>query len=105
MAVHNLSIRDWLPGRSGQPHDRAAVVLQGVAQCIPCADGKRRVDVALTLERGQPAVDPGGLWEGLLDALAHAGLVVDASPRWSKAGTVEVGRGKKRRTTITLTDL
>jgi hypothetical protein len=48
---------------------------------------------------------PDSYWKSLLDALVHAGLLVDDNRQHVQLGEVEFERGTARATTITLEDL
>jgi hypothetical protein len=72
---------------------------------IPPATGKRRVSLRIVLPRGQRRWDKDGLWKGVLDALTHAGALVDDRPDFCEPGTVEYARGARLETTIRLEDI
>jgi hypothetical protein len=117
-ATHRLVIAGWHPAKLNQllnSHwaargrvkklDRDLVTVCARMAGTPRAKGKRRVSLVLTLAPGQRAGDPDCYWKSLLDALVHAGLLGDDSPRWCELGTVGFVRGEARATTITLEDL
>jgi hypothetical protein len=117
MTPFTLVIDDWQPHRLNRllgchygtrsrrkRFDREVVALEALSRRIPPASDCRRVDVTVTLAPRQRAGDPDGWWKSLLDALVAAGLLVDDSARWCELGEVRFERGRKRRTTITLTD-
>jgi hypothetical protein len=84
--------------------DREVVALEALAQGIPRATGRRRVSLVVTGWPTGRLPDADGLLKSTLDALVHAGLLVDDAPAWCELGAVEVCRGP-RGTTIVLEDL
>ena len=66
---------------------------------------KRRVDVLVRPAIGRRKADRDAYWKSLLDALVHAGLLVDDADRWCVPGDVEHTLKGPPRTEITLTDL
>ena len=44
---------------------------------MPYATGIRRVNLTIVLKPGQRAADPDAYWKSSLDALVHAGMLVD----------------------------
>jgi hypothetical protein len=59
----------------------------------------------LTLAPRQRACDPDAFWKSTLDALVHAGLLVDDNRQGCELGEVRFDRGTARRTVIVLADL
>jgi hypothetical protein len=116
--THRLAIDHWLPARLNEimwchwrkaarrkKSDKKIVTLSAIAQRLPVARGKRRVDLRITLgPRGRKG-DAGNWWKSVEDALVHARLLVDDSPEWYEQGEVTFERGKSPATVIELTDL
>jgi hypothetical protein len=50
----------------------------------------------------QRGADPDAYWKSLLDALVHAGLLVDDSPKWCELGPVRFERECRRKPAIQL---
>ncbi len=72
---------------------------------IPYAEGKRRVDLYITLSARQKKRDPDGEgWKALFDALTHSKLLIDDSEEYVEMGTITYDRGETK-TVIYLTDL
>ncbi len=91
-----LKKRDW---------QIIALYASGYRSMATTAAGKRRVSLVITLAPRQRGGDPDSYWKSLLDALVHAGLLVDDSPKWCELGPVEYRRGSEMATTIILEDL
>jgi hypothetical protein len=85
--------------------DCQLIVAYARLQAIPPATGKRRVSLHLTLVRRQRAGDPDCYWKSLLDALVHAGLLLDDNRQGVELGSVTFDRGPARQTTVILEDL
>lgn len=115
---YTLKIGNWHPARLNQWDgchwskraklkrvDRDIVALNAHAFGIPKATGKRRVSLTLTLAPRQRAGDPDAYWKSLLDALVHAGLLVDDNRQHVEIGGVAFQRGPLRITEITLEDV
>ena len=90
MATYRLVIEGWHPARLNQllaghwsrchrlkRADRQLVGLESKLQGIPPATGKRRVSLTLVLGPRQRAGDPDSYFKSLLDALTHAGMILD----------------------------
>ncbi len=115
---HKLVIEGWHPARLNlllgghwsQGHrlkraDRQMIALAAKLQGIPPATGKRRVSLTLTLAPRQRAGDPDSYFKSLLDALTHAGLLLDDNRQGVELGKVTFERGPVRQTTVLLEDL
>lgn len=116
-----LTITGWHPARLNQllsghwskrarlkRQDRDAVFVAtnlGLLEGLHFARGKRRVSLEITLAPRQRAGDPDSYWKSLLDALVHAGLLVNDNRQGVELGPVTFKRGKQKSTTITLEDL
>lgn len=116
MSTHGLIIDGWHPCRLNQlvsVHwanrsrlkrvDRQFVATYG--RDLPRATGKRRVRLRIVLGPGQRAGDPDAYWKSLLDALVHAGLLLDDNRQHVELGPVAFDRAEKRRTEIILEDI
>lgn len=69
------------------------------------AVSKRRVDLTITLKKGQRAGDPDAYWKSLLDALVACGALVDDNRQWCEVTPVQFIRGERMATKITLEDM
>jgi Holliday junction resolvase RusA-like endonuclease len=85
--------------------DREMVATYARLQGIPLATVKRRVSLCVTLGPRERGPDPDGLWKSLLDALVHAGLLLDDNCQGVELGAVEFVRGQARATAVALEDL
>ena len=85
--------------------DRDLIACYALQHGTTPASGKRRVSLTITLAPRQRGCDRDAYWKSLLDALVHAGLLVNDSPKWCELGSVEYLRGKWRATTVTLEDV
>jgi hypothetical protein len=116
--AHVLTIDGWHPARLNQwdghhwrvrsrlkKKDRELVSLYAYLAGIPRATGRRRVSLRLTLAPRQRAGDPDAYWKSTLDALVHAGLLVDDNRQSVELGEVTFERGSIRRTAIVLEDV
>lgn len=75
------------------------------AAIVPQALGKRRVSLVVVRAGRMQETDPDSLWKSLLDALVHAGMLVDDSPSYVELGTVEQPKGEAKATRIILEDI
>jgi hypothetical protein len=112
-----LTIEGWHPARLNEllgnwqrrarlkKHDRELVAGYALVQRIPSATGKRRVSLLLTLAPGQRGADPDSFWKSTLDALVHAGLLLDDNRQAVELGDVRFTRGPARETTVIIEDL
>lgn len=118
MSTHTLTLEKFHPARLNQllgrhwgaaarlkRRDRDLVYLEALRQGVPPARGRRRVSLLVTLGPKQRAGDPDAYWKSLLDALTHAGLLLDDNRQGVELGDVAFARGACRRTEVTLTDL
>jgi hypothetical protein len=116
MATYTLTIPDYLPvtlnqllghwrrSRRRKRSDREVIWGYWFASGWPRASGRRRVSITLTQVNGRPR-DPDGARKSLLDALVHAGAIVDDSQRWLEEGPVTIEFGARRQTQIVLEDV
>jgi Holliday junction resolvase RusA-like endonuclease len=104
-ALNRLIGCHWGTASRLKKRDRRRVGLEALAQRIPKATGKRRVRLHLVLRPRQRRCDVDAYHKSLLDALAHAGLIVDDSPAWCEIAPVTFERGEGRRAVVTLEDL
>jgi hypothetical protein len=116
--THTLKIDGWHPAKINDLYrghwairarlkrtDRELLAAYAKLAGIPQAEGKRRVSLVLTLAPGQRGGDPDAYWKSTLDALVHAGLLLDDNRQGVELGTVTFRRGPARQTTILLEDL
>jgi hypothetical protein len=78
---------------------------RGLAAGIPPATGRRRVSLVLTVANRSHAMDPDNALKVLMDALVRAKLLVDDRAEFCELGRVEIVKGARKRTEITLEDL
>ena len=120
--THRLSVPDWRPSTYNELHgtsthwrekhrlkkqDRQLVAYYAMQQQIPTAAGRRKVSLFITLGKGQRVCDSDAYAKSTLDALVHAGLLIDDNPRYCQLGEVVQRRGGEgeRKTVIVLTDV
>ena len=116
--VFRLTVPGWHPARLNQwdgchwsrrsrlkKADRELIACYARLAEIALATGKRRVSLHLTLGPGQRAGDPDSYWKSLLDALTHAGLLVDDNRQNVELGPVHFVRGETCETLVILEDL
>jgi hypothetical protein len=116
--VYTLTIPGWQPARVNQwdgrhwavrarakKADRELVGAYARLAGIPPASGKRRVSLTLTLAPRQRAGDPDAYFKSLLDALVHAGPLLDDNRQGVELGGVEFERGAEHATRVLLEDL
>jgi Holliday junction resolvase RusA-like endonuclease len=72
---------------------------------VPPAAGKRRVSLTLTLAPRQRGADPDAYRKSLLDALTHAGMLLDDNRQGVELGPVQFIRGEHKATAILLEDV
>lgn len=77
-----------------------------VRQCkIAAATAKRRVILTIVLGKGQRACDPDAYWKSALDALVHAGALVDDNRQYVECAPVEFRRCREWGTSIMLENI
>ncbi len=116
--VYKLRITRWLPTSlnrlmRGSYHVQAKrkridcnmVCGYCIQNRIPRAQGRRRVDLCLTLQGRDKEHDDDNCWKNLLDNLVTAGMLIDDCRQYCQRGEVTYERGVERGTLITLTDL
>lgn len=120
MATHVLRIDRWHPAAANQymwKHWRVAsrmkkadcrlVEIEAIAQGVPKAEGRRRVDIHIVLKKGQRERDPDAFWKSLNDALKKAGLLTDDNRKGVELGSYTCSRTRddSHWTVVTLTDV
>lgn len=100
--INKLYAGHWAKRKRLKEQDRN--IVEHYAQPWPKATSKRRVKVAIVLGLRQRACDSDAYFKSLLDALKHAGMIVDDSPKWVELAPVEFERGE-RATEIWLEDI
>jgi Holliday junction resolvase RusA-like endonuclease len=116
--IYQLVIPGWHPVRLNQllhvhyhkanrmkKTDRELIGFYAKQAGIPPATGKRRVSLRIVLVPRQRGGDPDAYWKSLLDALVHAGLLLDDNAKGVELGPVSFVRAAKKTTVITLKDL
>jgi Holliday junction resolvase RusA-like endonuclease len=118
MTTYTLTIPAWRPASVNEllrsvrsrirlkKRDRAFIVAYARLAAIPPATLARKVSLTITLTGRQRPADADAFWKSLLDALTHAGLLVDDDAAHVQLGGVtfrrEQGQGG---TEIILEDL
>jgi hypothetical protein len=118
MTCFTLEIPRWRPATPNElmksvkakirlkKRDHQFICTYALQQKIQKATGKRRVSLHVTLGKGMREFDYDAPWKSLLDAMKHAGLVVDDSCEYIEQGPVTFSRDWKNwGTMITLQDL
>lgn len=125
MATHVLVIPAWRPTPLNQllgHHmkagrlkrvDRDMIAAYALLAGIPKAEGRRRVDLLVRPNPGsrklgikaQRRTDGDSPWKSTLDALKHAGLLVNDTVEWCQPGTYTPTTDGPFRTEVTLTDV
>jgi hypothetical protein len=112
-----LTVLGWTPAPLNQldrnrwtrsklkSHDRKVVGCAQHLVGIPPAEGRRSVSLQLVIPPGERRCDPDAYWKSTLDALVHAKLLVNDSPKWVKHGAVGYARDHTRATRIILHDI
>ena len=118
MTIYTLEIPRWRPALLNElmrsvkdkirlkKRDREMIWGSALEQKIPKATGKRRVSLHVTLGKGMREFDYDAPWKSLLDAMKHAGLLVDDPSRYAVTGPVTFSRDWQGwGTRITLEDM
>jgi hypothetical protein len=108
MNTYTLTIDNWHPARLNawdgrhwavrarlKRADREIIGLYARLAGIPPATGKRRVSLRLTLGPRQREPDPDAFFKSVLDALVHAGLLVDDDRHGVELGDVAFQRDRR----------
>jgi Holliday junction resolvase RusA-like endonuclease len=103
--LNKLTNCHWTTRHKLKRKDFEIVMVYAVAQAIQPANGKRRVNLTIVLDKGQRGCDPDAYWKSLLDALNRSDLLWNDSDRWCELGAVNFERATKRATIIELIDL
>lgn len=102
--IHRLIIPNWRPAllNNMKGHwsnaarlkklDRKAVWAHSLEQKIPRATGKRRVSLHIVLPKNGKKSDYDAPWKSLLDALVHAGMLIDDAPDYVEQGEITYSR-------------
>jgi Holliday junction resolvase RusA-like endonuclease len=92
-SLNKLMKGHWSNGHWLKKVDRAMVA--AYATGVPKAEGKRRVSLHIVLDKGQRAPDPDAYQKSCLDALVHAGVLVDDNRQYSEIAPVTFSRNPK----------
>ncbi len=86
---------------------RGVVAFHAKRQGVPLATTPRSVGMRLVLPKGQRSFDKDNIQKTIRDALKHAGLLVNDSPKWCHEGPIEYVRhaGALRETFVILEDI
>lgn len=102
-ALNQYVGKHWAVMAKLKKHDK--FIIGVYCRKLEKASKKRRVDCHYVLAKGMKARDPDSYWKSVFDALVHAGMLVDDSPKWVELGNVEYSRGIVKKTIIALTDI
>jgi hypothetical protein len=115
--TYHLTIENWTPTRVNELRghwakaarlkrvDANMVCGYAIHNRIPIAQGPREVSLRITLPPEARGKDEDAFWKSTLDALVLARMLIDDCTRYCRTGPVEIVRGEKRETRISLTDL
>jgi hypothetical protein len=95
----------WAVAGRMKRRDREMIAAHAALACVPRATGKRLVTLRIILGKGQRGADPDAFFKALLDAMVHAGLLVDDNRQGVVLAPVEYERAAKKATVITLVDI
>ncbi|MHB8397367.1 MAG: RusA family crossover junction endodeoxyribonuclease [Candidatus Limnocylindrales bacterium] len=85
--------------------DRNMIAAYMIQARIPRAQGRRRVDLHLTLGPRNKEGDVDAYWKGLLDGLVACGMLIDDRRQYCQLGDVTYERGAQKGAVIILTDV
>jgi len=80
-------------------------MISAYCQKVPKATGKRRVDMTITLGKGQRGGDPDAYFKSTNDALVRLGLLKDDNRQWLQLEPIMYERAERPATTIVLRDI
>jgi Holliday junction resolvase RusA-like endonuclease len=115
--THRIPIPDWIPATCNQllqsrwggarrkKADREQVIASAWMHAVPKAAGKRRVTLTVILGPRQRGADVDAYYKSLCDALVHAKMLVDDSPKWCELAPVRYERGPGKGSVIELEDI
>lgn len=104
-SFNEFSGRHWASLRRIKAKYRKNLGAAAVADRIPYAEGKRRVDIQLTLSKGRKPPDHDNVMKVLADGLVGVGLLIDDGPDWLAWGDYSIRRGSPIETAIGLRNL
>lgn len=102
----NQLLGHWATANRRKKSDRLMVLAYARQAKFPQAERKRQVEMTITLKPKARACDPDAYYKSTLDALVHAGLLVNDSYLWVTLLPVAFRRGTTTDwgTRIVLTD-
>ncbi len=103
--LNKLLGNHWAKARRYKLNDKEMVGVYARQEKVTAASGPRRVKLTIVLGKGQRACDPDAYWKSTLDALVHAGLLVDDNRQNVELDPVEFRRQRIWGTSIALEDL
>lgn len=118
MPTHTLTVPHWHPtplnvllhgkkwaGVARKKKDRETIAAYSLLARVPRAAGKRRVTITIVLGPRQRGGDVDAYQKSSLDALKHAGMLVDDSRHWCEIMPLKWLRAAERATVIELEDI
>lgn len=101
--VNKLYDHHWTKRRKHKQSDTDIVAHYG--RNVPKADRKRSVSLHVVFPAGKRRPDPEALGKSLLDALVHAGILVNDSYDWARLEPPTYSRGDTLISFITVEDI
>jgi len=118
--IHTIHIPRWLPtsdnkltgchwavSRSKKAGDMNMIAVTAHNQKIPKAQGKRRVEIVLTIAKSKKGrrPDPTNFYKSVMDALVGLGYLIDDNSKHMEHLPTRLETGDETATTIYLTDI
>lgn len=102
VSVNRLLNKHWAAAARIKKGDRELIGQLVRDQCIrePGPEVARRINLYVTLKKGQRAPDPDNCWKVLVDSLVHAGVLRDDAPKWFLQGHLVWARSDDTRMTV-----
>lgn len=105
VSVNRLMNGHWAKRKRLKDSDASFVAYSCLAAQIPPAEGKRRVSCFIQVSGRRRSPDPDNVLKSLLDALVRCRMLIDDSAKYIELGSIQVVRGEKTTTTVTLEDI
>lgn len=88
--------KHWSVNSKSKKIDKEIIGAMCLSNRVPKATGKRTVGLTIYLGYRQRGCDPDNLWKGVLDALKHAGMLIDDSAKWCELMPIRFDRHPDR---------